>query len=948
MTTAIFWRFVWKEYRVMRAFWISMAVLAVLAQLSLAAFPGLTHNAAAWTFSFALIFPALYAVACGATMFAAEKEEGTYEFLRSLPVTAFRLLSGKLAFAVASTVLLIGALLLSAELLMKGRAVDGATESLLWRMLGLAAIEGLAWGLFFSLVLRRPLQAAILAIAAASLGVHLLIWSLEPWSRWDNLNAYVAVIPYRVTLAALVLIADMLLLPRWLATPRVAGRNWFRSRTATSASESSVSIPAARGAVFGRLVWHTWRQSRGMMLLLALVGGLAALVSPPLVGLIEGYLFREGNAHIAVIAASATLMGSCVFLADQEGRRFRFFREHAAPLRAVWFAKLLSWLAVLCIWAIVVHGLWFVVQGGPRFLSAASESLRLNGWNDSANHDFAMWYQHLPPIALSLYMTIGGFACGQLGSMFLRSGILAAFVGLVLTFVLYGWAQLMQFLEISWLWSLCPIPLVLLFVTWLRTPDWILERNTWRGWLRITVALALPLAALLAAVALYRVYQIPNSSPGFLPDDYAQAIEPSEAAKQTADMFLRAAYLINDTRERLEIDDRARPPDAADLAYLRANSEALDLALKASERPECSFHGVSDPNSWEKIGALVRLLDVSARQLESEGKLDEAWDRWFVLVRFLNGTSSYSQLPFWAAQPGQTRARIVAAIKQLQQFETSFRSPADRTKSEYLFTRREVTGGPKAIAESGIRPDRAQVVVPWSLLPWERSRALRLLNTCTNGDLNLLENVRQAFVIGNPVIDILHYPSWNIGSELWNEKARLRLREKEAWLHTTPLLSTFYSLDSEWLAWNWTREETHLRATRIVMAIEAWKVDHQGELPPDLTELRGKYLDSVPLDPYSGAFFYYVREGIAPPPRLSGEGKPNGWPTVPRKPFIWSIGERVRIDPSTETDIYEHWNTRRRLPNNRGQVSILDDRGRSHEPVDEYEVWLSGQWFEIP
>ncbi len=88
MTTAIFWRFLWKEYRVMRAFWISMACLAVLAQLALVTFPGLTHDSAAWTFSFALIFPALYAVACGATMFAAEKEEGTYEFLRSLPVTA--------------------------------------------------------------------------------------------------------------------------------------------------------------------------------------------------------------------------------------------------------------------------------------------------------------------------------------------------------------------------------------------------------------------------------------------------------------------------------------------------------------------------------------------------------------------------------------------------------------------------------------------------------------------------------------------------------------------------------------------------------------------------------------------------------------------------------------------------------------------------------------------
>jgi ABC-type transport system involved in multi-copper enzyme maturation permease subunit len=205
MTTAIFWRFLWKEYRVMRAFWISMAGLALLAQLSLVAFPGLTRYAAGWTFSFALIFPALYAVACGATMFAAEKEDGTYEFLRSLPVTAWRLLTGKLTFAVASTVLLIAALLFTGDTLMHGRSVDSDTETRILGLLRLAAIEGLAWGAFFSLILRRTLQAAILAIAATSLCVHVIVWTLAPrWSSINNLAPYGTVIPYRVGIAVLV------------------------------------------------------------------------------------------------------------------------------------------------------------------------------------------------------------------------------------------------------------------------------------------------------------------------------------------------------------------------------------------------------------------------------------------------------------------------------------------------------------------------------------------------------------------------------------------------------------------------------------------------------------------------------------------------------------------------------------------------------------------------
>ena len=257
MTAAIFWRFLWKEYRVMRAFWISMAVVALLAQLSLIAFPGLTHSAAAWTFSFALIFPALYAVACGATMFAAEKEDGTYEFLRSLPVTAWRLLTGKLTFAVASTVLLIAVLLFTGDTLMHGRSVDSDTETRIFGLLGLAAIEGLAWGVFFSLILRHPLQAAILAIAATSLCVHVIVWTLAPrWSQMNNLAPYGTVIPYRVGIAVLVLFVDMLLLPRWLAMPRSPDRRWFRSITRDQASALSASLPETRrrslAALFGK------------------------------------------------------------------------------------------------------------------------------------------------------------------------------------------------------------------------------------------------------------------------------------------------------------------------------------------------------------------------------------------------------------------------------------------------------------------------------------------------------------------------------------------------------------------------------------------------------------------------------------------------------------------------------------------------------------------------
>jgi hypothetical protein len=943
MTTAIFWRFLWKEYRVMRAFWISMACLAVLAQLSLVAFPALTHQAAAWTFSFALIFPALYAVACGATMFAAEKEEGTYEFLRGLPVTAWQVLSGKLAFALASTVLLIATLRFAGGLLMNGRVVDGETETRIWGVLGLAAIEGLAWGMFFSLVMRRPLQAAILGIAATSLVVHIVARTIAPWSQWDNLVPYLNAFWFRAGVAAIVLCADVLLLPRWLGTTRPVGRRLFRlrsrSRPAATTAEHFLSLPARRWTTFGRLAWQTWRQSWVMILTLSIIGALAALFSP-LPEVVEGYLFRAGNARIAVISGAAALMGSFVFLADQEGRRLRYFGEQAVEFRAVWFAREAVWVAVLAVWALVVHGLWFRVEGGSDFLRAARDASQLHSWNDPTNLYLAHWYARLPPIGLSIYLTIGGFACGQLGSMFLRSGILAAFVGLVSTLILYGWALLMQLFEINWLWSLCPIPLVLLFATWLRTPDWILERNTWRGWIRVAAMLALPLAALVVVMALFRVYQIPDVSPGFSPDEYARAVKPTEAAQETAEMYIRAAYSVVQGKQRSDSDNRARPPDAADMQYLKANEEALALALKAARRAECSFRGRGEPNLFEKASALAHLLDVSARQLESEGKLDEAWDRWLVALRFESQIQdtpwSYSQLPFWAAGPGQSRERIAGAIKQLEQFESTLRTPIDEAKSNYLWARRLVTGGPDAIVDFR---SEAVVAIRWSLLPWERFRALRLLNVCTNTDLQVLEGVRRAFASNTPVVKAL--PDSRITESL-------QRHEERAWLRTTILLQHFYSLGIENTGWNWAMDETTRRATHIIMAIEAWKLDHQGELPQHLSQLVGPYLDKLPLDPYSGEPFHYVRQGMALPAKLSGEGSASGWPLMPGKPFLWSVGEWVWIEIRPDGNVDARVAQGEALPNNPDEVSIQDGRGLAREPRNEYDAWLSGQWFEIP
>jgi hypothetical protein len=497
------------------------------------------------------------------------------------------------------------------------------------------------------------------------------------------------------------------------------------------------------------------------------------------------------------------------------------------------------------------------------------------------------------------------------------------------------WVISMRLLEINLLWSVAPIPLALLFATWLRAPDWILERNTWRGWLRVGAALALPLVALLTAVPLYRVYQIPDVSPGFSPDEYARSMTPTAEETKTADMYLRAGDLLTWPKESHEIG--SRPPNAWELEVLRMNSEPLALALEASKRPECSLHGRYNLAAW--MQGLITLLEISGRESESEGKLDDAWERYMAAVRierclqnslwmyYGDSLRTYSQLTVWAAQPGQTRERIVAAIKQLDLFETTLSSPAEVLKDEYLSIGRLVTEGPDALAGHITRDDPSHLIL-WSMLPWERRRAVRLLNVVTAEDLRELDYLVSGITEGKPATRLL----WYIEPPAKSQYAE--------WLKTTPLLSKQYDQgrDGEQLGRRFASKTNVRRATHSVMAIEAWKANHHGELPERLDQLVGPYLDKLPLDPYTSRDYVYEPHGISP----SDNGfRPN---RELAKPFLWSPGENIRLSSPARSDVN---------PNDRWPDFRVDDvmikRGNDwHRATEEIEIWGAGARFEIP
>ena len=277
MNNSIFWRLVWKEYRLQRAFWISMVVLAVLFYAIALVFmrEGDPDIRRIWLFDLPLAISALYALGCGATLFATEHEAGTYDFQRALPVSWLRFYFSKVTFAVASTLAMIGLLWGLSVILARGRLPDSETYLELWAFWGPGTLEALVWGTFFSLLLARPLKAAVLAAAAASVSVCFILCIVLNANAHYQHQPYLPSLPYRAALVAMVALATVWLGYRWfreriIRLPQV-GLPRTRRKVPDEAARTLLGLVPTKGSVLGRLVWQHFRQSAGMLAVLTVM-----------------------------------------------------------------------------------------------------------------------------------------------------------------------------------------------------------------------------------------------------------------------------------------------------------------------------------------------------------------------------------------------------------------------------------------------------------------------------------------------------------------------------------------------------------------------------------------------------------------------------------------------------------------------------------------------------
>ena len=405
-----------------------------------------------------------------------------------------------------------------------------------------------------------------------------------------------------------------------------------------------------------------------------------------------------------------------------------------------------------------------------------------------------------------------------------------------------------------------PIPVALLLATWLRA-DWLLERNKLRTWLLPALALLIPTIVLLTVVPLYRVYRIPEVRPGFSIDEFVRPLTPEEQA--TRDLFKQAEETIGQSaliKKEAENNEAIRenadeeketvytdssipePLTAEQIAWVELNRKAITLLIEASKGPRriCSYSSINGYPSVFNVGA-TDLLIHSAMMLESDGHLDEALDRYLAAIRISRQLENvflehqvYNRLPFWATRPRQTPQRVKNALQQLEKLTADAQLEDRDIKVQYMQFRKVFTNGFDAQIEK-----YSLLTFLWQHLPWERARAMRLLNLLTRDDLEAVHKAEIDLNEDKPINDPPGMYRWENEWETWTSDPEYAFRDV---IHIPPLR---YAKFSRYLIHRYAILENHRRATLILLAIQAHRLEH-GAYPKTLDDLAGTYFEECP------------------------------------------------------------------------------------------------------
>jgi hypothetical protein len=879
----------WKEYRVFGPAWLALGLAAALLQWLFVSVNGEDARSGALTVA-ALLWAVLYAFAVGAAAFAGERESNALGFLDALPVGRPTLWLGKATFAFASTFGL--ALLLAglAELGIGARLPAASNRhAFALGLFGPLLFEAVAWGLLWSSISKNPLVAGGMAVVSVAMVGMLSTWAIRftdlPVSS-DYLSPWMIPIRMLVATAALA-VSGLAIVPR-------PSRAWSIGGWDAPGRPGPIEV---RASSTGRsLAWQTWREGWTTGLFVALVGLTipAGIVLAGTRG--ESTIFSTIFVLLAIMAS--LVAGVSVFGAENASGGRRFLAHHGVASGTVWRWKLLVWGAGMASFL----GLLLLTLAllGSRFgdpaVTAAEGSERL------------------------LLVVVGvsnAFAVGILCGMVIFRRVTAALVGVLLLIALVPLQLGLVLRAMVPTWTLLLTPSILFAISRAWSDDWLLERQGARPWVKLACLIAVPFGLLGVSYVSYRAFGVPDVGPVVAPNSSSAEIIPAE--QDAAEVDRRAIQLIraekdffNDQNGRTSaplegvIEAGWDPKQTEVVHYWEMNREAIDLARKASAMPRARYDPPgSSPNSTGEptargLGLLAQLLALDTRERQSRRDPAGAWDDILAQFRMANQLGSNTPtlarmnlaifvhhravgLAFdWlgdARQAPEMTRRALADLKALPPLPDL--TECVRVESSIVERTLNLSEGDLADlllpGSGGEKPSTlgllffARVVAP----PWERERARRVC--------------RRLLADSIPVAAV----------EPWR-------RDPTAYPMDQPI-SAFQSsqlarmvLPSFRVAVDRLDGETvGRRALDQAVALVAWKLGHGGDYPRTLQALVPEILDRLPIDPYSGRAFDYIRsEGqLVLPPIYHELGSPPRFrPTRPGQPLLYSVGPDRRDD----------------------------------------------------
>jgi ABC-type transport system involved in multi-copper enzyme maturation permease subunit len=876
----------WKEWRAFGPIWLILGLAAAGLQWLFFSTRSEDVRSGALTPA-ALAWAVFYAFAAGSAAFAGERDSRTLGFLDALPVARPTLWLGKATFALASTFGLALLLAILAAVGTQTRDPAGAYGyGPIVRMFGTLLFEAVAWGFLWSSFSKNPLLAgamSVVSVAVISIYSNLLI-STRNLAASTNLVDPEAV-PARLLLASAALAASAFI---------VCLRHWTIGKSIAEPSAAAAArrreIPARRASAAWSLDWQAWREGWTTGLLVAILG----LVVPIMFRILGS--FQRGPIDLILAVLAGLLAGVAVFGAEGGSATPRFLVQHGVTSGLVWARRIWIWglgmAALLAIFLLII-----VSTLGPILPPRGPSGLPQPGYE----------------IVVIAAIVIDAFAVGIVCGMAIPRRITAVLVGVMGMLAIAPVQVALATMGMVPGWTLLLTPAILLGVSRAWAGDWMSDREGARPWVRLGLLLVVPLGILGSAFVAWRAWGEPDVGPQFkAASTPVEAIPPGQDAVEE---YRRAIAKLSPGLLENEPDlvivrgwDRLH---ADVVSFWNGNRASIELARKASAMPGSRLEDVErlsvdlpQGQVVQGVRILARLVGLDTRERMSRGDLPGAWEDIFALFRMAQQLTSTTPTLVqmvvacqihhqavglaidWAGDPRQTPETIRSARDDLKRLPP-LPSMAGALRVESLILDRTFDLSAEELerflgSDSMIdTPTGSLIFTRLIAPPWERVRARRVCRR----------------LVAEMLPDLEREPwerSAGTNFDVVPEGSRLA-----RWVFPA-CGSVVNALD---------REVVGRRALEQVLALRSWQLGHGGPYPETLEALVPGELERLPIDPYSGKPFGYVRSEGQPihlpilpdnPARSMHRPGSDRSPTRPGQPLLYSVGPNLVDDTKNE------------------------------------------------